>query len=81
MSVVRLILQIILVIVSIGLIVLVLLQSGKSAGLGASFGSNAVATGARGRKVSREVKLQKYTKICAIVVGVLAILMTVLPAA
>ena len=81
MSVVRLILQIILVIVAIVLIVLVLMQSSKGAGMGAAFGGGSSMGGVHGRKASREAKLSKYTKICAIVIGALAIIMVILPAA
>ena len=79
MEVVRTILTVILLIVSVLLIVVVLMQQSKSAGLGAAFGGDgAQLTGSRGQAASKEAKLQKLTKIFAIAIGVLSLLMVIL---
>ena len=77
MEVVATIIKIALVIVSILLIVVVLLQKTKSAGMGAAFGGESASFTAKGKAASREAKLQKLTIILAIILGVLALLLTV----
>jgi len=66
-------LTIVYVIICIGLIATVLLQSGKSAGL-----SGTIAGGAEtffGKKKGIDDKLARYTEICAIAFFVLSIIM------
>ena len=75
MDVVQLILQILLVVISLVLIAVVLMQSSTSSGLGDAFGSGTQALSARGRAASKEAKLQKLTKILAVVIGVIALAM------
>jgi len=69
--------KIALVIVSILLIVVVLMQKTKSAGMGSAFGGDTASFTAKGKAASREAKLQKLTVILAIILGVLAIVLTV----
>ena len=79
MEVASLILQIVLIVASVCLIVVVLLQSGQSSGLGAAFGGETQTfTGAKGRAASKERKLQKITVILGIVIGVLALVILIL---
>lgn len=78
MEVARMILTIILLIVSVLLIVVVLMQSSKSSGLGSAFGGDTQSISSKGKAASKEAKLQKLTKILAIVMGVLALAMAVI---
>jgi preprotein translocase subunit SecG len=75
MGVAGIIVNIVLIVVSAVLIAIVLMQQTKSAGLGGAFGGDTSSFTARGRKASREAKLQKLTVILAIAIGVLAIAM------
>ena len=77
MVAVQLILQILLVVCSLCLIAVVLMQSTKSSGLGGAFGGDTQSFTARGQAASKEMKLQKLTKILAIVVGVIALAMAI----
>lgn len=77
MEVVATIIKIALVIVSLLLIVTVLMQKTKSAGMGAAFGGDSASFTAKGRAASKEAKLQKLTIIFAVILGVLAIALTV----
>ena len=76
MEVVATVIKIALVIVSVLLIVVVLLQKTKSAGMGAAFGGDTASFTAKGKAASKEAKLQKLTIGLAIALGVLAILLT-----
>ncbi len=78
METLRTILTIVLLLLSVLMIVVVLMQQSKSAGLGAAFGGDSQITGSRGRAASKEAKLQKITKILAIAIGVLALVMVAL---
>ena len=78
MEALQLILQILLVVSSVCLIAVVLMQSTKSSGLGGAFGGDTQSFTARGKAASKEAKLQKLTKILAIVVGVIAIAVAVI---
>lgn len=69
------IITIALVIVSVFLIVVVLLQKSKSAGMGSAFGGDTQSFTAKGKAASREAKLQKLTIILAAILGVLAIVL------
>ncbi len=79
MSAVNLVINIVLVIAAVLLVISVLLQDAKTAGLGAAFGNDTTALG-RGRnaKASKQTKLQKATVVLAIIVGVLALVLLVL---
>ena len=77
METVATIIKIALVIISVLLIVVVLLQKTKSAGMGSAFGGDTASFTAKGKAASREAKLQKLTIILAIVLGVLAIVLTI----
>ena len=76
MEVVSTVIRIALVVVSILLIVVVLLQKSKSGGVGGAFGSDTASFTSKGRAVSKEAKLQKITVVLAIIMGVLAIALT-----
>lgn len=75
METLQLILQILLVVCSLCLIAVVLMQSSKSSGLGGAFGGDTQSFTARGKAASKEAKLQRLTKILAVVIGVIAIAM------
>ncbi len=62
----------VLVLSSVLMCVVVLVQQTKSSGIGAGFGET-VSFSQRGKKASREAKLQKITVVLAIVIAVLAI--------
>ena len=62
-----------LVLASVLMCVVVLVQQTKSSGIGAGFGSDTVSFSQRGKKASREAKLQKITVGLAIGIAVLAI--------
>ena len=77
METAALIIRIALMLISILLIVVVLLQKTKSSGLGSSFGGETTSFTQKGKAASREAKLQKLTVVLAIIVGVLALLLTI----
>ena len=77
MDVVATIIRFALMLISILLVVVVLLQKTKSSGLGASFGGETQSFTTKGKAASREAKLQKLTIILAIIVGVLALVLTI----
>ena len=79
METVQVIINILLVITAVLLVIVVLLQDAKTAGLGSAFGNDNTTFGRnRNAKLSRETKLQKLTVIFAIVVGVLALALLIL---
>ena len=78
METVGIIVNIILIIAAAALVTVVLMQQTKSAGLGGAFGGDTASFTARGRRASKEAKLQKLTLILAIVIGVLAIAMMII---
>ena len=78
METLALVIRIALLVISVLLVVVVLLQKTKSSGLGASFGGETNSFTAKGKAASREAKLQKLTIILAAIVGVLALVLTVL---
>ncbi|HWS31007.1 MAG TPA: preprotein translocase subunit SecG [Clostridia bacterium] len=78
MDVVRIIINIVLIIVAIGLVAVVLVQQVKSAGLGAAYGGETSSFTARGRAASKEAKLQKLTIILGSVMALLAIAMMII---
>ena len=65
-------------VIAILLIVVVLMQKTKSAGMGSAFGGDTQSFTARGKAASREAKLQKATVILAIVLGVLAVVLAII---
>lgn len=67
-------LQIVLLVISVLLIVIVLVQKTKSAGLGDAYGSDTQSFTTRGKAASREAKLQKITIILAVAMFVVTIL-------
>ncbi len=77
MEIAALIIRIALMLISVLLIVVVLLQKTKSSGLGSSFGGETTSFTQKGKAASREAKLQKLTVVLAIIVGVLALLLTI----
>ena len=72
MAILKTILTILFAIDCIALIVLVLLQEGKSAGLGAIGGGSSDTYWGKNKGRSREGKLELFTKILAFVFFVLA---------
>ncbi len=84
MDVLRQIITYVLLAVSLLLIVVVLMQKSKEGGLGSAFGGDS-GTGSslsmKGKAASKEAKLQRITKILAIIMGVLALVMVALPRA
>lgn len=76
-KVIKMILTIIFVLICIALTVIVLLQEGKSAGLG-SIGGMAESYWGKNKGRSMEGALEKFTKFVAIGFLVLAILLNVL---
>lgn len=67
--------QIILVIASLAMIVAVLCQKSKSAGLGAAYGEETETFGTKGREAYKDKMLQKITVYLAIAIAVLAIVL------
>ncbi len=81
MNIVEFIVNILLLVASILLVVIVLMQDSKNAGLGSAFGSDTTSFGnSRSKKASREKQLQKITVILGVAVAVLAIIMLLIPA-
>jgi len=78
MQIASTIITIALVLVAILLIITVLLQKTKSAGMGSAFGGDTQSFTARGKAASREAKLQKATIILAVIMGALAIVLSML---
>ena len=79
MNVLSIIITVLLVLDAIGMIIIVLMQKTKTAGLGAAFGGDEGASfTSKGRAASKEAKLQKLTIILAIVFGVLALVLAVI---
>ncbi len=66
-------LQIALIVISVLMIVVVLLQKSKSAGLGEAYGSETQSFSTRGKAASREAKLQKITIALAVLMFVLVL--------
>lgn len=76
MSVIRIILTIVFLIVCIGLVCLVLLQEGKSAGLG-TIGGAAESYWGKNKGRSMEGTLVKVTRVLAIMFIVLAVVLNI----
>ena len=78
MGVAQIILMVILLLVSLALIVLVLLQSGKSAGLTGAIAGGAETFFGKQKAKSYEGKLALYTKIAVAVFVTLSIVLVIL---
>ena len=78
MNILSIIITVLLVLDAIGMIIIVLMQKTKTAGLGAAFGDDGASFTSKGRAASKEAKLQKITIILAIVFGVLALILAVI---
>ena len=78
MNILSIIMTVLLVLDAIGMIIIVLMQKTKTAGLGAAFGDDGASFTSKGRAASKEAKLQKITIILAIVFGVLALVLAVI---
>ena len=78
MQTLALVIRIALLVISVLLVVVVLLQKTNSSGLGASFGGETNSFTAKGEAASREAKLQKLTIVLAAIVGLLALVLTIL---
>ena len=76
MSVIRIILTVVFIIVCIGLVCLVLLQEGKSAGLG-TIGGAAESYWGKNKGRSMEGTLVKVTRVLAIMFIVLAVVLNI----
>ena len=76
METIKLIVTIIQVIISVVLVVVILMQSGKEAGLGAISGNNETFAG---KSESRDKKLAKATKWVAIVWLVVTLCLSLIP--
>ncbi len=76
MSVIRIILTIVFLIVCVGLVCLVLLQEGKSAGLG-TIGGAAESYWGKNKGRSMEGTLVKITRVLAILFIVLAVVLNI----
>ena len=77
MEVFRIILQVVFIILCIALTVLVLMQEGKSAGLGAISGAAETYWG-KNKGRSMEGALEKFTKFAAVAFMVLALVLNIL---
>ncbi len=81
METINVIVNILMLIAAVCLVIVVLAQDAKSAGLGSAFGNDTTSFGkARNAKVNKEAKLKKLTVIFAVIMGVLALVLLVLPA-
>lgn len=77
MSVLGVVLSMVFFAVCIGLIVIILLQSSRNAGLSGSVSGMAETYWSKNKANSREGKLEKYTKLLAAVFIILAIILNV----
>ena len=81
MTVPQIVLSIIYFIVALGLIAVVMLQSGKSAGLSGAIAGGADTFLSKNKAKSADARLAKMTKWVAIVFMVLTLVLCLLPAA
>lgn len=75
MSVLKIVLTVIYIIAALAIITVVLLQEGKSAGLGSAFATNQESYWAKNKKHTLEGKFETWTKITAGVFVVLALVL------
>ncbi|NLM48024.1 MAG: preprotein translocase subunit SecG [Epulopiscium sp.] len=78
MSTLTIVLSVVYVILALILITAVMLQEGKSAGLGTLSGSNSDTFWGKNKTYSLEGQLEKFTKILAVLFIVLAVVLVVL---
>lgn len=76
MSVLQIVLTVFYIIAAFVIITVVLLQEGKSAGLGSAFATQQDSYWARNKKHTLEGKFEKWTKISAVAFVVLAMILT-----
>ena len=74
MAALRIVIQILFILICIVLTVIVLMQEGKSAGLGAISGAAETYWG-KNKGRSMEGKLEKFTKLAAVLIFVLALVL------
>ena len=79
MTTAQIILSIIYFIISVGLIAIVMLQSGKSAGLSGAIGGGADTFLSKNKAKSADARMAKMTKWVAIVFMVITLVMCFLP--
>ena len=77
----QIVLSVIYFVVSLALIAVVMLQSGKSAGLSGVFGGNSDTFLSKNKAKSADARLARMTKWIAIVFMVLTLVICLLPAA
>jgi preprotein translocase subunit SecG len=75
MSILRIILTVIYILAALAIIMVVLLQEGKSAGLGSAFATNTDNYYSKNKGRTLEGQFEKWTKITAIVFVLLAIVL------
>lgn len=78
MEILKTVLTGIYVLAALAIIVVVLLQEGKSAGLGSAFATNQESYWSKNKKHTLEGKFEKWTKITAGIFVVLAIVLTLI---
>ena len=81
MTTAQIVLSVIYFIVSLGLIAVVMLQSGKSAGLSGAIGGGNETFLSKNKAKSADARLAKMTKWIAIVFMVLTLVMCLIPGA
>ena len=74
MAALKTVLMVVFILISIALTVIVLMQEGKSAGLGAISGA-AESYWGRNKGRSMEGKLEKFTKLAAVLIFILALVL------
>ena len=75
MAVVKVLLSIIYVVLGIAISVVILMQEGKSNGLGSAIGGMADSYWSKNKGRSMEGNLEKFTKIAAVLIFVLALVL------
>ena len=78
MGALKIVVMVLLILVSVAMIVVVMLQEGKSAGLSGAISGAAETFWSRNKGRSREGKLAKYTKILLGAFVVLALLLNII---
>ena len=79
MTTAQIIMSIVYFIISLGLIAIVMLQSGKSAGLSGAIGGGADTFLSKNKATSADARMAKMTKWVAIVFMVITLVMCFLP--
>ncbi|MGL4361888.1 MAG: preprotein translocase subunit SecG [Cellulosilyticaceae bacterium] len=78
MEILKMVIAGVYVITAIAIIIIVLLQEGKSAGLGATFATQQESYWSKNKKNTLEGKFEKWTKITAALFIILALLLMIL---